>query len=463
MLDRLFKLSENKTTVGREIQAGLTTFAAMAYILAVNPAILSATGMNAGALITATAVSAAFATVLMALLTNYPLALAPGMGINAYFTYSLCLGQGIPWQDALGMVFVNGAIFLALSLTGVREKIVRAIPYPLKIAVTCGIGIFIAFIGLQKGGFVVAHPATLVTYGDLGTPAVALCFGGLLLMLVLVNRRVPGAIILSVLAITVAGLVVPDGHGGMLTKFPDHLFAAPASLEPVALQLRFDYITHHFGSALPIILTLLLVDMFDNIGTLIGVTKRAGFLKPDGTLPRIGPALLADSTAAIASSLLGTSTVVSYIESASGVAAGGRTGLTSLTTAGMFLLALFASPLILAIPAVATAPALIVVGIFMMQSIADLKLDDFAWAAAAIVTIVVMPLAFSISEGIGWGLIVAAVLVSLRRATVPSSDATPAGDEPTAKLTWLTYVLAGIFLLQFFHTPLGRLFGKFTS
>jgi adenine/guanine/hypoxanthine permease len=444
MFERLFHLSAHRTSVGRELQAGLTTFTAMAYILAVNPAILSETGMDRGALITATALGAALSTALMAWLTNFPLALAPGMGINAYFTYTLCLGQGIPWQAALAMVFVNGVIFLLLSLTGIRERIVQSIPYPLKIAITCGIGMFIAFIGLKNGGVIVSSPATFVTAGDLGQPGPALCLAGIFLMLVLVGRRVPGAIIITVLAITVVGLFVPASGGATITPRPSAIVSAPASLAPTALQLDFGYLVDHVWTAIPIILTLLLVDMFDNIGTLIGVTKRAGLLQKDGTLPGIGRALVADSVAAIGSSLLGTSTVVSYIESASGVEAGGRTGLTAVTTAALFLVALIFTPLILAIPAVATAPALVVVGIFMMQSVSELDLTDFPWAAAAVLTMLVMPLSFSISEGIGIGLISATILLTAARRT--------------RELNALTFVLAAIFLIQFLRTPLGRLF-----
>lgn len=439
MLSRFFRLHENGTTVGRELQAGLTTFAAMAYILAVNPAILAQAGMDRAALVTITALSAATATVLMALLTNYPIALAPGMGINAFFTFSICLGAGVPWAQALGMVFVNGCIFLLLSVTGVREMIVAAIPYPLKIAITCGIGLFIAFIGLKNGGVVVANAATFVTHGDFATGPVALCLGGILLTAVLVARRVPGAIVLGVAAITVVGLIVPDGKGGMVTVLPTAVFSLPASPAPHFLKLDLSFLASGaaFLKTLPLILTLLLVDMFDNIGTLIGVTKRAGFLDADGRLPKVGRALVADSLAAILSSLFGTSTVVSYIESASGVEAGGRTGLTTLTTATLMLLALFFSPLILAVPAVATAPALVVVGIFMLQSAVEIKMDDFAVAAPAVLTIIAIPLTFSIAQGIGLGLIAAAVLAM-------------ATGKPRA-FTKIGYVIAAVFFLEFFR------------
>ncbi len=438
MLQRLFQLDRNRTTPGREFQAGLTTFAAMAYILAVNPAILANAGMDKGALVTVTALTAALATAIMALLTNYPIALAPGMGINAFFTFTIVLGKGLPWSEALGMVFVNGLIFLALSLTGIREKIIAAIPHALKIAVTCGIGLFIAFIGLKNGGVIVANSATFVGAGDFASGPVALCLAGVFLTIVLVARGVPGAIVISIAVITLVGLFIPASGGAMVTQLPSALIAAPHSPAPVFFKLTFNFLTNWtaFTVALPLILTLLLVDMFDNIGTLIGVTKRAGLLAADGTLPKAGRALLADSLATIASALFGTSTVVSYIESASGVEAGGRTGLTSLTTAGFFLLALFFTPLILIVPAAATAPALVVVGIFMMQSVIEIDMTDFKIAAPAVLTIFAIPLTFSIAEGIGLGLIAAAVLaIGLGKAKM---------------LTTLGYFIAGIFFLQFF-------------
>jgi len=439
MLQRFFRLAENRTTVGRELQAGLTTFAAMAYILAVNPAILSATGMDKGALVTVTTLTAAIATAIMALLTNYPIALAPGMGINAFFTFTIVLGKGVPWPEALGMVFINGIIFLVLSVTGVREKIIAAIPHALKIAITCGIGLFIAFIGLKNGGIIVANPDTFVSHGDFSSGPVALCLAGILLTAILVARRIPGAIVLGIAAITLAGLFIPAGNSAHVTQLPDSLVSLPASPAPIFLKLSFNFLTNSdaFLLALPLILTLLLVDMFDNIGTLIGVTKRAGFLRSDGTLPKVGRALVADSVATLLSALFGTSTVVSYIESASGVEAGGRTGLTTITTAVFMLLALFLTPLILVIPAAATAPALVIVGIFMMQSVTEIEMKDFAIAAPAVLTILAIPLTFSTAEGIGLGLIAAAFLaLGLGR---PKS------------LTFTGYFIAAVFFLQFFH------------
>jgi AGZA family xanthine/uracil permease-like MFS transporter len=438
VLNRLFALDAHGTTVPRELQAGLTTFAAMAYILAVNPGILAETGMDRAALVTVTALSAAAATSLMALLTNYPIALAPGMGINSFFTYTICVGAGVPWQQALGMVFVNGLVFLALSIGGVRERIIHAIPYALKLAITGGIGLFIAFVGLKNGGVVVANPATLVTHGDFASGPTALCLGGIALTLVLVARRVPGAIVLAMAGTTLAGLLVPDGHGGTVTTLPSAFMSVPASPAPLLLQLDLRFLGDGTAllRALPFILTLLLVDLFDNLGTLIGVTKRAGFLDANGRLPRAGRVLVADSLAAILSALMGTSTVVSYIESASGVEAGGRTGLTTLTTAACFLLALLFTPLFLAMPAAATAPALVVVGVFMLQSAVEIDMRDFATAAPAALTLLAIPLTFSIAEGIGLGLVAAALLaVATGRA---------------GHLSLTAYAIAAVFFLEFF-------------
>jgi len=439
MLNRLFHLQQNNTTVGRELQAGLTTFAAMAYILAVNPAILANTGMDKGALVTVTALTAAIATGLMALITNYPIALAPGMGINAFFTFTIVLGKGVPWSEALGMVFVNGVIFLALSVTRIREKIIEAIPHALKIAVTCGIGLFIAFIGLKNGGVIVANPATFVSHGNFASGPVALCLFGVILTSILVARRVTGGILIGIAVVTLLGLFVPGEAGRAVTELPTRVVDLPASADPIFFKLTFGFLTdgNALMLALPLILTLLLVDMFDNIGTLIGVTKRAGFLRPDGTLPKAGRALVADSLATLLSALFGTSTVVSYIESAAGVEAGGRTGLTSVTTAVLMLLALFFTPLILIIPAAATAPALVIVGVFMMQSVTEIDMSDFSIAVPAVLTILAIPLTFSIAEGIGLGLIAAALLAI--------------GLAQPKRLPLLGYVIAAVFFAQFFR------------
>ena len=449
MLDRFFSLKEHGSSPAREIIAGLTTFAAMAYILAVNPLILSQTGIDKGALVTATAVASAVMTIIMALATNYPIALAPGMGLNAFFTYTICLTKGIPWQAALGFVFYSGLIFLALTVSRLRQRIVEAIPFELKLAITSGIGFFIALIGLENGGLIVLNMATVpksgvplaeaspyLTLGDLGTIAPWLVIIGIILTGVLIARRLPGAIVLVILLLTVLGLFIPAPDGsGMLTKPPNAIFNLPSSLAPTFLKLDLGYFWQHLLTALPLVLSFLFVDLFDNMGTLIGVSKRAGLLDEKGNLPKVGRAFMADACAAMFGSTLGTSTVTSYIESAAGVEAGGRTGLTAIVTAICFLLALFLTPLILVIPAVATAPALVVVGAFMMQGLAELDLRDFTKAAPAFMTIVMMPFAFSISEGIAFGIL---TYVGIKLGTGKAKE-----------VGALTYILAVLFLLYF--------------
>ncbi len=449
MLDRFFSLKEHGSSPAREIIAGLTTFAAMAYILAVNPLILSQTGIDKGALVTATAVASAVMTIIMALATNYPIALAPGMGLNAFFTYTICLAKGIPWQAALGFVFYSGLIFLALTVSRLRQRIVEAIAFELKLAITSGIGFFIALIGLENGGLIVLNMATVpksgvplaeaspyLTLGDLGTIAPWLVIIGIILTGVLVARRLPGAIVLVILLLTVLGLFIPAPDGsGMLTKPPNAIFNLPSSLAPTFLKLDLGYFWQHLLTALPLVLSFLFVDLFDNMGTLIGVSKRAGLLDEKGNLPKVGRAFMADACAAMFGSTLGTSTVTSYIESAAGVEAGGRTGLTAIVTATCFLLALFLTPLILVIPAVATAPALVVVGAFMMQGLAELDLRDFTKAAPAFMTIVMMPFAFSISEGIAFGILTYAGI--------------KLGTGKAKEVGALTYILAVLFLLYF--------------
>ncbi len=439
-LDRWFHLREHGTNPRRELVAGLTTFAAMAYILAVNPLILGAAGMDKGAVLTATALASAFTTLAMGLLSNYPLALAPGMGLNAFFAFAMCLKGGLSWPQALGLVFWEGVIFLGLSVGGVRQKIVAAIPHHLKIAIGCGIGLFIAFIGLKNGGLIVAAgPETFVGLGDFRQPAVWLVLLGIVLTAILIARRVPGAIILSVLALALIGLAVPALPGSPLgphvTNPPQGFVGLPTSLGPTLGKLDLGYLFTHFVHALPLLLTLLVVDLFDNLGTLIAVTKRAGLLDADGQLPRLGRALAADAGAAMFGAVLGTSTTTSYIESAAGVQAGGRTGLTAVVVSIFFLLALFFTPLILAIPAAATAPALVIVGIFMMQSITEIDWKDFLAAVSAGITILAMPLTFSISEGIALGFFVHALLML--------------GIGRGREVSWLTYVLAGLFALHF--------------
>ncbi len=434
-LERFFRLSENGTSVRQEFTAGITTFAAMAYILAVNPVVLSAGGMDKAAVITATALASALMTGVMALATNYPIALAPGMGMNAFFAYTICIGMGVKWQSALAMTFVSGLLFLVLSLSGIRQKIIEAIPLELKLAISAGIGLFIAFIGLKNGGIIVGDPVTFVRIGNLSSPGCVMVLGGIVLASVLVWRKIHGAIILTVLTLTVIGLFVPGKEPGQtLAVLPHALVATPASLGPTFLKLDFGYVLSNFGKCAPLILAILFVDVFDNMGTLIGVTSRAGLLDAQGNLPRVGRVLAADASAAMVGACLGTSTVTSYIESAAGVEEGGRTGLTALVVAGCFLLALFLHPLFLAIPPVATAPALVIVGIFMMQSAAKLDLGDFAKAVPAVLTMVLMPLSFSISEGLSIGFL--------------SYVALMAGIGRGREVTLIGYLLACLFLLH---------------
>ncbi len=433
MLDRFFKLREHGTNVRTEITAGLTTFAAMAYILAINPQILSTTGMDFGAVVSATALASAIMTAVFALVTNWPIALAPGMGLNAFFAFTLCGVMKIPWPAALAIVFCSGVGFLLLTATGARERIIDAIPHEMKIAVSCGVGLFIAFIGLQKGGLIVTNPVTLVTAGKFAEPRLLLVLAGIILAAALHHWRIKGAIILSVLVLTVIGLFIPRAGGGIVTEMPDRLVAPPASLAPTFLHFDFHYLLANPGKTLPLVLAFLFVDLFDNMGTLIGVCSRLGILKKDGQLPGIGRALKADAVAAMVGSSLGTSTVTSYIESAAGAEEGGRTGLTALVVAACFLVALILHPLLRVIPAEATAPALVVVGILMMQNIAELDLRDFVKATACVLTIVLMPLTFSISEGLAIGFVVYAALM--------------VGTARWRELSLTSWILAGLFLL----------------
>ncbi len=330
IIERKFQLQKNQTNWKREITAGLTTFAAMAYILAVNPGILSTTGMDAGALVTATALVSALMTFLMAWMTNYPLALAPGMGLNAFFAFTICQGMGIPWQGALGLVFCSGILFLILSISGIRRLVMESIPKELKIAISCGIGLFITFIGLKNGGIVVSDPNTFVTVGDLSSTSSLLVLFGIISTAIMVQRKVRAAVILGILAVTFLGLFLPQPEGNEhLTMLPERWISMPASLKPTWLQLDIGYVFQNLKQAIPIILALLFVDLFDTMGTLIGVSHRAGLLDSDGRLPKANEALAADASASIIGSCLGSSTVTCYIESAAGVEAGGRPVLQS--------------------------------------------------------------------------------------------------------------------------------------
>jgi adenine/guanine/hypoxanthine permease len=394
-LDRTFQLSENGTTVRREMLGGMTTFITMAYIIVVNPQILAQTGMPVEGVLFATCLSAAVATLVMGLFANYPIAMAPGMSLNAYFTYTVCLGMHVPWQTALGAVFFSGVLFVLLTVTKVREQIVNGIPHGLKHATAGGIGMFIAFVGLRGAKLIVANPATFVSLGNFGDPRVQAACLGLGLTLVLMVRKVNGAILWGILGTTLFGMVRGLAH------WPTAILAMPA---PGATFLKLDLRgALHLGLA-EIIFIFLFVDLFDNVGTLVGVCEQGGFVK-DGKIPRVGRALLADGIGTIAGALTGTSTVTCYIESAAGVATGARTGLSNVMVAALFLVAMFFSPVAAAIPGFATAPALILVGALMAESIAQVNWKEFTEAFPAFVVLVATPLTFSIATGLSFGVI----------------------------------------------------------
>ncbi|TCL07396.1 MULTISPECIES: NCS2 family permease [Sodalis] len=396
MLERIFKLKVHRTNVRTEILAGLTTFLAMAYILFVNPSILSATGMDKGSVFVATCLAAAIGSALMGFIANYPIALAPGMGLNAFFTYTVVLHMGHTWQVALGAVFLSALIFFALSIFKIREWIIRSIPLPLRSGIAAGIGLFLAIIALESSGIVVANPATLVGLGDLTKGGPLLAMLGFIIIVVLEARRVPGAVLIGILAITFISIAVGlSPWGGVLSM--------PPSIAPTFLHLdirgAFDV------SMISVVFAFLFVDVFDNSGTLIGVTKRAGLADEDGNIPKMGKALVADSAAALFGSLLGTSTTTSYIESAAGVSAGGRTGLTAIVVGILFLLSLFFAPLAGSVPAFATAPALLFIAVLMTSGLAEIDWRDITVAAPVTVTALTMPLTYSIANGIAFGFI----------------------------------------------------------
>ena len=401
MLEQLFKLNENKTTVRTEIVAGITTFLTMAYIIFVNPDILSKAGMPFGAVFTATCVAAAIGCLLMAFLANYPIALAPGMGLNAYFAFTVVGGMKFSWQVALGCVFISGIIFFIISVLPIREWIVNAIPKSLKMAIAAGIGLFLALIALKNAGIVVGDPATLVKHGDLKSWPVLMATLGFALIVALEHRKVLGGVIIGILVVTIISIVA--GY----QKFQG-IFDVPPSIAPVFVQMD---LAGALGVGLiTVVFTFLFIDLFDNTGTLIALAHRGGFMRPDGTVPRLRNALMADSAAAMVGAAVGTSTTTSYIESASGINEGGRTGLTSVTVAVLFLLALFVAPLAGSIPPYATAPALLYVSLLMARGLVEIEWDDVTEAAPAVITAIAMPFTFSIAEGIAFGFIAYTVI-----------------------------------------------------
>lgn len=404
MLEKLFKLSHFGTTPKTEILAGITTYLTMAYIIFVNPAMLADAGMDKGAVFVATCLAAAIGCFIMGLWANLPIALAPGMGLNAFFTYGVVLGMGHEWQTALGAVFLSGIIFLLLSLFKVREMIINAIPNTLKLAIAAGIGAFLALIALKSSGIIVDHPATLVGLGDLTSLAPAMSLIGFFAIIAAVQRNIPGAVMLVVLGITVIGLLVGDvSYGGIVS--------APPSIAPTFMQM--DIAAALDVAMLSVIFAFLFVDLFDTSGTLIAVTQRAGIAEKDGSVPNLGKALVADSSATIVGAALGTSSTTSYIESASGVAAGGRTGLTAVTVGVLFVLSMFFSPLAGMIPVYATAGAILYVSVLMMFTLKDVKWDDLTEAAPVVVVLLLTPLTFSIAHGITLGFITYAAAKAL--------------------------------------------------
>jgi AGZA family xanthine/uracil permease-like MFS transporter len=425
VLERYFGFAEHQTTWRIEVLSGITTFVTMAYIIFVNPAILSETGMPIGAVTIATCLCAAFGSIMMGLLANLPLALAPGMGLNAYFTYTVVKGMGVPWQTALGAVFLSGVLFLLLTLTGLRQQLVAAIPQELHAAVAGGIGLFIAFIGLRNSGIIVPSAATTVALGNLHNPATMLACLGIVIIAILQALRVKASMLIGVLATMAVGIAF---HQVQWHPTPVHL----GDLAKTAGQLD---IRGALGlHALEIIFVFLFVDLFDNIGTLVAVTERAGLIQPDGTIPKLNRIFFADATSTVAGSLLGTSTVTSYIESAAGVATGGRTGVTAITTGILFFLALFIAPVIGAIPTFATAPALILVGALMVGCVGQITWDEPRIAIPAFLTIVTIPLTYSIATGLSLGIVSYAIL----------ELATGRGS----RKHWMLYILAVLFMVR---------------
>ncbi|PHV71589.1 guanine permease [Sporanaerobium hydrogeniformans] len=411
-----FKLKENKTTVKKEIVAGITTFMTMAYILAVNPNILSAAGMNQHGVFVATILSSVIGTVLMALLANYPFALAPGMGLNAFFAFTVVLTWGYSWQFALAAVFVEGIIFILLTLCNVREALFNAIPGCMKASVSAGIGLFIAFLGFKGAGVVVADPSTFLTLGNMLQPQTVLCMVGILLIVILMKRNIKGAMLIGIIVTWLLGVGAEligwyqvDVEAGVYSLIPN--FTSGQSLFGGLSEVAFKFpsMNEIFGSAeslftfIVVMFSFLFVDLFDTLGTLMGVAEKADYLDEKGQLPKIKEAFFADAIATTTGALLGTSTVTTYVESAAGVMEGGRTGLTALTTAGCFILSLFLAPIFMAIPSFATAPALVVVGVLMIGSIVKVDFDDITEALPAFLTVAMMTFTASISEGIIFG------------------------------------------------------------
>jgi AGZA family xanthine/uracil permease-like MFS transporter len=427
-LDRFFKLTENGTNVRTEVIAGLTTFVTMAYIIIVNPSILKAAGMDEGALFMATVLAAAVSTLVMGLYANWPFALAPGMGLNAFFAFVLVGAMKVPWQTALGVVLLSGLLALVVTATGLREIMIRAIPQSLKHAVGAGIGLFIMLIGLKNAGIVQPFEATIISLGNLKAPGVLLAIVGLIITAGLVARQVRGGILIGIVITTILG--IPFG----VTQLPGSFVSMPPSMAPTFMQL--DLAGALNLGMITVIFSLFFADLFDTIGTFVGTAGKAGLIDKEGNLKGGRKALVADSTGTIIGALFGTSNTTTYVESAAGIAAGGRTGLTAVTTACLFLAAMFLAPIALAVPAAATAPALIIVGIMMASALLDINLHDFTEAVPAVVTAIMMPFSFSIATGLALGFVTYVLLnLVIGRA---------------AKIHWMMYVLSAFFIYYFY-------------
>ncbi|MBN2260117.1 MAG: NCS2 family permease [Clostridiales bacterium] len=424
---KYFEFDKHKTNLSTEVNAGITTFMTMAYILIVNPIILSNTGMDFQAVFTATALSSLLATLVMGLYAKLPFALAPGMGLNAFFAFTVVLGMGKTWEFALTAVFLEGIIFILLTIFNVREAIINSIPMGIKKAISVGIGLFIAFIGLSNAGIIQAGGGTPLFLGDVTSGGALLALIGLLITSILLVKKVKGALLIGIIATTIVGF--PMG----ITVLPTAIVQAPPSMAPIFFKFQWDQV--FTLDMLVVLFTFLFVDMFDTVGTLIGVSTKAGMLDEEGKVPNAKKALMADALGTTFGAIFGTSTVTTYVESAAGVSEGGRTGFTAVTTAGMFALALFLSPIFIMIPGAATAPALILVGLFMLSPITEINFEDYSESIPAFVTLLFMPLTYSISDGIVFG-IISYVLIKL--LTGKSKDISP-----------MTYVIAAIFVLKF--------------
>jgi AGZA family xanthine/uracil permease-like MFS transporter len=438
VLERLFALEAHGTSARTEVLAGLTTFLTMIYIVVVNPLILGDAGMPVGAVAIATCIAAGVGSLLMGLMANVPLALAPGMGLNAYFTYTVVKGLGVPWQTALGCVFISGAAFLVLTLVGARQLIVGAIPRSLFAAVAGGVGLFIAFIGLQDAKIIVANSATTVGLGDLTSPTAITALVGLLVIGALLARKVRAAMLIGILVAACAGWVLGLVHPVTSSFAPSELAATAFKLNPAAAFALKGNLAFTLAE---IIFVFLFVDLFDNIGTLVAVTKRAGLVAADGTIPRLNRILLADSIAAMIGACVGTSTVTSYIESAAGVSAGGRTGLTSVVVGLLFLATLFVAPIVQVIPTAATAPALVLVGALMVGAVAEVDWADPVIAIPAFLTMIAIPLTYSIANGLAFGIVSYAAL-TLLCGRARGKD-------------WLLFLLAALFVARFIYLAKG--------